>query len=105
MKSKISHEKVADKNGSGCGLERKYNPAISSEEEVIDFCKKIGGKAWFELAKWLRERNFLTPKARSQCFNMGKFLQKGKEPSVALSIPCKKAWEEAKIRGWEFEAQ
>lgn len=81
-----------------------YDPTISSEKEVVEFCKNKGHKSWLELSKWLKERNFLTPKARSQCFNMGKFLQKGKDPSVALSLPCKKAWEEAEIRGWRYSS-
>lgn len=80
----------------------EYNPNIPSEAETIEFCKSKDGEAWFTLSKWLKDRNFLTPKARSQCFNMGKFLRKGKEPSIALSIPCKKAWEEAEIRGWQY---
>lgn len=86
-------------SGGGKGA---YDPAVSSEREIVEFCKKKGSKGWFELSKWLKEQNFLTPKARSQCFNMGRCLQKGKEPSVALSIPCKKAWKEAEIRGWNY---
>jgi len=31
---------------------------------------------------------------------MGRTLQRGKEPSVVLSIPCMKAWKDAEIRGW-----
>ena len=89
-------------SGSGKG---KYDPTITSEKEVVEFCKNKGSKGWFELFKWLKERNFLTPKARSQCFNMGKFLQKEKEPSVALSIPCKRDWEEAEIRGWNYSPE
>lgn len=79
-----------------------YNSSISAETEAIEFCKSKGSQAWFMLSKWLKDRNFLTPKARSQCFNMGKFLQKRRDPSIALSIPCKKAWEEAEIRGWNY---
>jgi hypothetical protein len=54
------------------------------------------------LAKWLKDRNFLTPKARSQSFNMGRSLQRNNMPSVALSIPCMKAWKDAEIRGWTY---
>ena len=82
------------------GATSNYSSNISDEKETIDFCKSKGGSAWFELSKWLKERNFLTPKARSQCFNMGKFLSQGRQPSVALSMPCRKIWEEAEIRGW-----
>jgi hypothetical protein len=79
-----------------------YLPNISSETEAIEFCESKGATAWFELSKWLKERDFLTPKARSQCFNMGKLVNRGKQPSVALSTPCKKIWEEAEIRGWNY---
>lgn len=82
-----------------------YKPSISSETEAVEFCKCKGEQAWFTLAKWLKERNFLTGKARSQCFNMGRFLHQGKDPSVALSLPCKKAWEESEIRGWNYEPE
>jgi len=67
-----------------------YNSSISTETEAIEFCKSKGSQAWFTLSKWLKDRNFLTPKARSQCFNMGKFLQKKRDPSIALSIPAKR---------------
>ncbi len=80
----------------------EYQPGIQSETEAIEFCKSKGYKAWFDLAKWLKERDFLTPKARSQCFNMGRATQRGKEPSVFLSIACKKVWEDAEVRGWNF---
>ncbi len=84
------------------GATGNYSPSISSEKEIVGFCESKGSSAWFELSKWLRERDFLTPKARSQCFNMGKFVARGKQPSVALSMPCKKIWEEAEIRGWSY---
>ena len=77
-----------------------YSTAIESETEAIKFCGEKGDKAWFDLSKWLKDRDFPTPKARSQCFNMGRSLQKGKELSVALSISCMKAWKDAEIRGW-----
>ncbi len=78
----------------------EYQPGIQSETEAIEFCKTAGSQAWFDLAKWLKERDFLTPKARSQCFNMGRALQRGKEPSVFLSVACKKVWGDATVRGW-----
>lgn len=80
-----------------------YSPDIDGEVEAIDFCISQGSKNWYELSKWLKERGFLTPKARSQCFHMGRALQRGSKPSVQLSIPCKKIWEDAQIRGWEPE--
>ena len=78
-----------------------YQSGIQSETESKDFCINISSQAWFNLAKWLKERDFLTPKARSQCFNMGKALQRGIEPSVTLSVACKKVWENAEVRGWK----
>lgn len=77
-----------------------YDPRIKAESEVIEFCKSKGSKSWWELAKWLKVRQFLGPKARSQCGNMGKALGRGREPSYFLSRACKKAWEDSEIRGW-----
>jgi len=74
------------------------NPEVS---EAYTFCNNFSANQWFALAKWLKERNFLTGKARSQCFNMGKALSKKQGPSVILSVACKKIWEEAVIRGWQ----
>jgi len=82
---------------------REYNPEIRVETEIIDFCKGKGSQSWWELAKWLKQMDFLTGKQRSQCANMGRILQNNKEPSIKLSVPCKKIWEEAIIRGWAPE--
>lgn len=81
---------------------RGYDPTIREEAEVIEFCKVKGSGAWFTLSKWLKDRGFLAPKARSQCFNMGRFLHRGRDPSFALSKPCKKIWEDSEIRGWDW---
>jgi hypothetical protein len=85
--------------GNGLG----YDPRIRSEIEMIRNCEAKGSDAWFKLATWLKERNFLTGKARSQCVNMGKTISKGREPSAILSYACNKIWEEASIRGWVWE--
>lgn len=85
------------------GERKEYNPTIHSETEAVDFCMAKGSQAWYTLAKWLKDRNFLTPKARSQSFNMGRSLQRNIKPSVALSIPCMKAWKDAEIRGWNYD--
>lgn len=79
-----------------------YDPRIKEETEVIEFCKSKGSKAWWGLATWLKERQFLSAKARSQCGNMGKTLGRGREPSFFLSKACKKAWEDSEVRGWSF---
>ena len=79
-----------------------YDPRIRAEVEIIEFCKEKGTDAWWKLARWLKERRFLSSKARSQCGTMGRTLQKGKEPSYYLSKACKKAWHDAEIRGWEI---
>ena len=85
------------------GQPRNYSADVSSEKEAIDFCEGKGSQAWYALSAWLKERDFLTAKARSQCYNMGKFLKRGKKPSVALSRPCMKAWKDAEIRDWRGE--
>ena len=77
-----------------------YQSAIGNEQEAVEFCKSKGAKSWFSLAKWLKDRSFLTPKARSQSFNMGRCLSREKDPSVALSVPCMSIWKDAEIRGW-----
>jgi len=80
-----------------------YDSDIASEKEIIKFCQSKEANAWFKLSKWLKERNFLSGKARSQCFNMGRFISQGKKPSIALSRPCKKAWNDAEARGWIYD--
>lgn len=82
------------------GGSNHYVPTVTNEAEAIEFCQDKGAESWLALSKWLKDRNYLTPKARSQSFNMGRCLKKAKAPSVALSIPCKKIWSEAVIRGW-----
>ena len=83
------------------GDQARYDPSISNETEAIGFCESKSAQAWFDLAKWLKQRQFLSPKARSQCFNMGRALQGSRKPSAALSIACKKAWGDAEVRGWD----
>ncbi len=79
----------------------QYDPRTKAEAEVVTFCRSKEAEAWFALSSWLRERGFLTPKARSQCYNMGRFLSRDREPSYVLAHACKKAWEAAEVRGWE----
>lgn len=84
---------------------QRYDPRIRSEVEVIEFCVSKGSDAWWQLATWLKTNGFLSAKARSQCGNMGRTLGRKKEPSIRLALPCKKIWEQAEIRGWQFESQ
>lgn len=79
----------------------RYDPRTRDEREDVEFCTERGSQAWFDLAVWLKQHNFLTSKARSQCFYMGKFLKRKREPSKALSYACRKAWQDAALRGWE----
>lgn len=90
------------KKGSG----KKYAMDSATETENISFCKEKGAEAWFALAKWLKERDFMGGKQRSQCFNMGRALsRKGKEPSAVLSAACRKIWENASTGyGWDHES-
>ena len=74
-------------------------PAISVGKE-IEFCVQKGHEKWFALSKWLKERNFLQGKQRSQCFNMGRTISQNREPSEMLSKACAKIWEESNIRSW-----
>jgi len=72
---------------------KKYDSPAKSEEQDLDFCKTKGGEAWKELSKWLKDRDFMQGKQRSQCFNMGRTLEQGKkEPSAVLCVVCKKIW-------------
>ena len=97
LPSELSEEYICSKN------KPDYHSGLVSEQAAVKFCKSKGGDAWLALSKWLKERDFLSPKARSQCYNMGRTLMKGeKEPSVALSIPCMKIWNDAEIRGWAY---
>ena len=99
LPSGIKDEYISDEKG------KTYSSDVKSETEAVKFCIEKESQAWFSLSKWLKERDFLTPKARSQCFNMGRVLQRGKEPSVVLSIPCMKAWNDAEARGWVIESK
>ncbi len=77
-------------------------PRLARGNDAIEFCKSKGGSAWKELAKWLKDRGFMSKKARSQCFNMGRFLQEGREPSFLLSNPCREIWQNAENSfGWK----
>ncbi|WP_407355287.1 AIPR family protein [Methanolobus sp. WCC5] len=85
--------------------ENSYDPRTKDESEAVDFCKAQGFTAWLELSKWLKERNFLSPKARSQCYNIGRILKQNREPSVVLSKACKKIWVDSEVRGWNPKTQ
>ena len=87
------------------GIRKEYDSTIHSEKEALSFCVSMGSDAWFKLSKWLKDRSYLTPKARSQCYNMGKFLVRSKEPSIVLSLACRKIWADAEIRGWKYSVE
>ncbi len=76
-----------------------YDPRIKAE--AVDFCKSQESAGWLELSKWLKDRNFLSPKARSQCYNMGRILKQDREPSAVLSKACQKIWHDSEVRGWK----
>jgi len=80
--------------------EKPYDKRAESEVRDIEFCREKGAQAWFALAKWLKERNFMQGRQRSQSFNMGRCLARGqKEPSAVLSYACRRIWENAE-RGY-----
>ncbi|MFZ3135223.1 AIPR family protein [Methanothrix sp.] len=83
--------------------DQRYDSRTCDERKAEEFCKDKGSKAWIELFTWAKQRNFLTGKARSQCFNMGNFLDRGREPSMALSDSCRKTWQAAELLGWRWE--
>jgi|LAHT01.1.fsa_nt_gb vacuolar-type H+-ATPase subunit F/Vma7 len=83
--------------------DQRYDSRTCDERKAEEFCKDKGSKAWIELFTWAKQRNFLTGKARSQCFNMGNFLDRGREPSMALSDSCRTAWQDAELLGWRWE--
>ncbi len=80
--------------------QKEYDPQIKQERETIEYCVDKGSDAWWGLASWLKEWQYLTPKARSQCGNMARTIGREKEPSYVLSRACKKIWEDALVRGW-----
>ena len=82
------------------GETKVYSTPTLSVGKEIEFCVQKGDEKWFALSKWLKERNFLQGKQRSQCFNMGKKLSKNEDPSEILSKACVKIWEESNIRSW-----
>lgn len=80
----------------------KMKISSSQDEKNIEFCNSKGSEAWFELSKWMKEKDWGNSKQRSQCFNMGKILAKNREPSSALSFACKKAWDSMEQNyGWD----
>ena len=82
-----------------------YDSIIKKEEEDINFCKEKGADAWKGLSKWLKDREFMQGKQRSQCFTMGRILDKKNNPSPILSKPCRIIWEKAETLGWDIEEE
>ncbi len=81
---------------------KKYEDPAASEVQDLEFCRSKGADAWKELSKWLKDREFMQGKQRSQCFNMGRTLdQKKKDPSAVLCVACRKIWLQAEESyGW-----
>ena len=77
-------------------------PKPSEEDAAVEFCVSKGATAWKALSKFLKERDLMSGKQRSQAFNMGRAIENEKTPSTKLSIPCKKIWENAELMyNWE----
>jgi hypothetical protein len=77
-------------------------PRPARGNDAIEFCKSHGSNAWKELSKWLKDRGFMSGKARRQCFMMGKFLKEKREPSFVLSNACREIWQKAENSyGWK----
>ena len=77
-----------------------YDARISEEKEAMDFCMAQESDSWIELSKWLKDRDFLSSKAQSQCNTIGRILSQGRNPSPLLSKACKKIWKDSEVRGW-----
>lgn len=94
--------KQAMKSGS-----RIYDRGPSKDEENIEFCVSKGPEAWKELSKWLKEHQFMSGKQRSQCFNMGRAIERNeKAPSKTLAYACREIWEKAQSNyGWSPESE
>jgi hypothetical protein len=75
--------------------EKKMSVGRDIDEENIQFCTQIGSDAWWSLASYLKERDFGSTKARSQCGNMARILKSGRTPSKTLAYACRQAWENA----------
>ena len=80
-----------------------YDPTLRAEVENIKFCVSKGDSAWFSLSRWLKDRNFMQGRQRSQAFNMGKALKAKKEPSAVLAFACSKIWKDAETLGWSYD--
>jgi hypothetical protein len=77
------------------------SPRKSDGEEAVQFCVSKGSDAWKNLAAFLKQRDLMGGKQRSQAFNMGRAIEKGTSPSPQLSVPCMKIWEDAvSMYGW-----
>ncbi len=88
---------------SGKGI-RRYDISSAAETKNIIFCREKGADTWFSLSKWLKDRNFMQGKHRSQCYNMGKAISNNKEPSAVLSAACRNIWEKA-VDGYGWNSQ
>jgi len=88
-------------------LNRKgAKPKKSEGDQVIEWCKAKGGPAWMALSSFLKERDLMGGKQRSQAFNMGRSIENKRTPSDKLSIPCKKIWEDAStMYDWSPDAK
>jgi len=77
-------------------------PKRSDEDAAVEFCVSKGEDAWKALSKFLKERDLMGGKQRSQAFNMGRAIGNNKIPSTKLAIPCRKIWENAELMyNWE----
>ena len=84
------------------GVTKENIEVVWAENAAVNFCKSKGGDKWKELSNWLKMQGDPKTKSwRSMCYNMGRTLLKGKDPSERLSVPCKEAWESAEDDAWD----
>ena len=72
-------------------------PNQSDAEAAVDFCVSKGEDAWKSLSKFLKDRDLMGGKQRSQAFNMGRAIENEKVPSTKLAVPCQQIWENAEL--------
>ena len=76
-------------------------PAKSAGEAAVEFCVSKGPGPWMALSSYLKQRDLMGAKQRSQAFNVGKALQQDRSPSARLAVPARQIWENAALMyGW-----
>ena len=89
---------LVDPNEAKKALKRKKAP-----KKQLKLINEFAPDDWFAAAKWGRSTNHLTPRQRSQAFNIGRHLKSGKEISNSLGYVGEIIIKKAKEMGFEPE--